>query len=128
MSDPNKIYIGQPGHMRLEIACALIHHAYGPCYLVGRCLTHRDYRHVDIRVILDDQAFLAEFGVPYETARHTPRWLCLSVGLSAYMAQATGLPVDLQIQSQTWSDLWFADERRVPVGNPITAEGGQSDV
>ncbi len=124
---PDKIYIGQPAHLHLDAACTLLHHAYGPCYLVGRCLTHRDYRHVDIRIILPDAEFAAEFGAGYEQARRTPRWICLCAGLGAYVAQATGLLVDLQIQSQAWSDRWFAAERRVPVGALLTPDGGGRD-
>jgi hypothetical protein len=124
---PDKIYVGQPGHLHLEAACTLLHHAFGPCYLVGPCLERRDYRHVDIRIILADDTFADLFGAGYEQARRTPRWIVLSAGLGAYLGQATGLPVDVQVQSQAWSDRWFADKRRVPVGALLMPDGGGPD-
>jgi hypothetical protein len=80
----------------LDEACRPIRQAFGtPPYLVGTAFTQRDFRDVDVRLILDDLAYdrLATGGLQLSP------FLGLAIG--EYLAARTGLPVDFQIQRQT---------------------------
>jgi hypothetical protein len=81
---------------RLNAACKVITETFDgrPPYLVGSALTDRDYRDVDVRMMLDDDMFAAMFG--------NPRWLALAnAAMSEWLVQSTGLPIDFQFQDTT---------------------------
>jgi hypothetical protein len=64
-------------------------------FLVGTALTSKDYRDVDVRIVLTD-----------ETVAHLDRILhrpTLGLALSHEGQRATGLPIDCQVQSLTES-------------------------
>lgn len=107
----NKIHVGQPGLGLLNIQCHLLAQAFGPCFLVGECLDRRDYRHVDVRMILPNDQFAMLFD------GQELRLALVGAGLTRLLSDASGLPVDFQIQSQAWSDARFADRPRVPIGD-----------
>lgn len=70
-------------------------------YLVGSALETKDYRDVDIRVMLDDDH---------------PLWLAvlaqwLDDGISVWGQTVTGLPIDFQLQRTNWANAEF-DGRR----------------
>lgn len=103
-------YIGAPACFALEQACQHLAEAFGDygCYQVGSSLERADWRDVDIRYILPNDEFLKLFpdAQIYEdgaggTWECDPRWLLLTVAISAWLKQQTGLPVDFQFQPQT---------------------------
>jgi hypothetical protein len=77
----------------LDNACRPIRAAFDRApMLVGSALRKRTYRDVDVRLILEDDDY----------ARLTvERWSMISIAISAYLAAATGLPVDFQVQQMT---------------------------
>ena len=79
----------------LDEACAPIAKALDTPYLVGTAFTAREYRDVDVRVMLEDDVYdrLASVG------EHVPTFLGLAIG--EYLAARTGLPIDFQIQRHT---------------------------
>lgn len=85
----------------LHHACAHIERAYGGygCYLVGSVLSRHDYRDVDVRCILSDDEFEALF--PKDADGLRPRWMLMSMALSAWLRYLTDLPIDFQFQKQT---------------------------
>lgn len=85
-------FLGPHEMRRLDLACVPIRHAFGEYpYLVGSVNTRRDYRDVDVRLILpDDHPVHAQGDI------HG-----LNFALSEYLRLTTGLPVDFQIQAQT---------------------------
>lgn len=89
-------YLSPPDFHRLNWACVPVHQAFGdPPYLVGSVLTRPDYRDVDLRLILADERCEEMF-------RDSPRLrLFLNCAVSDWIARATGLPVDFQLQSMT---------------------------
>ena len=111
----NKVYVGQPGLMLLDNYCRLLTEAYGPCYLVGACLERRDYRHVDIRMILPDGECEQLFGIrgPVQGAL---RGQLFCLGITKLLADISGLPVDFQIQSESRSNEHYANRRRETIG------------
>lgn len=102
------VYIGAPAVFALEQACQHLTKAFGDeggCYVVGSSLERPDWRDVDVRYILPDTEFQALFpdaclkGVG--EWEFDPRWLLLTVSISAWLSKQTGLPIDFQFQPQT---------------------------
>lgn len=99
-------YVGAPAVFALELACQHINEAFGDygCYLVGSALERPDWRDIDVRFIMPDEAFAQLFpdtNVSPGTWLHHPRWLLLTTSISAWLKAQTGLPVDFQIQPQS---------------------------
>lgn len=112
------VYIGAPACFALEQACQHINAAFGGygCYVVGSSLDRADWRDVDVRMILSDD----EFNKLFPDSGHDhhwesdPRWLLLTVSISAWLSKQTGLPIDFQFQPQT-----HANERHKGKRNPV---------
>jgi hypothetical protein len=101
------IHIGAPACFMLEEAIRPVCAAFGAyqgsggCYVVGSSLERPDWRDVDVRLMLDDAAFVREFPNAGEHWEHDARWLLLTIALSEYLSKRTGLPIDFQFQPQT---------------------------
>lgn len=95
-------YIGAPEFFDLNAACQVITQAYGCClYLVGSSLEKRDFRDVDLRLILDDAAFDAMFPGIGSNWSLDARWSLMCSAISLWLAKRSGLKIDFQIQRQT---------------------------
>ena len=100
-------WLPSPHFYSLNQACYLINKAFRGgfgCYLVGSSLERRDYRDVDVRLILDDAEYERIFRAPGDGAAGgwvNPLWSLLCTSLSLWLRQQTELPVDFQIQSMT---------------------------
>ena len=97
-------YIGAPAVFALELALQQVCAAFGEgaCYHVGSSLERPDWRDVDVRMILDDEKFKREFPNVHPGAWELdPKWLLLTVSISAWLSKASGLPIDFQIQPMT---------------------------
>lgn len=95
----------------LDEACKPLAEAFDATpYLVGTALARDGYRDVDVRLILDDDAYaqLGEVG-----GGHTVAFLGLAIG--EYLAARTGLPVDFQIQERSAANATHAGPRN-PLG------------
>lgn len=77
-------------------------------YLVGTAQTGGDYRDVDVRTILDD----AVFDRVFPSAEVWQAWCFLTC---EWLARATGLPVDYQVQRRTEANAQH-DGPRNPLG------------
>lgn len=95
-------YVPAPHYYNLNQACALINKAFpnGQCYLVGSSLVRRDYRDVDVRLILDDDEYARRFRSP-EGGWTDAYWSLLCTSITLWLRQQTDLPIDFQIQQQT---------------------------
>lgn len=93
----------------LDAACNLIRRAFDTPFLVGSAgiKGDRDYRDVDVRLILSDE----EFDRACPTRE---RWELLSLAIGDYLRIRTRLPVDFQIQRQT-----EANEKHSKWRNPL---------
>ncbi len=91
-----------PAALWLQEFGDLIFLAFGePPYQVGSSLTAKQWRDVDVRLILADEKYAAMgFGDP-KNPHESPRWVAFVLAFSALGKQMTGLPIDFQIQSQT---------------------------
>lgn len=122
MSQDRANYVGAPAMFHLQNACLFINEALddkrpsvktfgrgGSCYLVGSCLTKRDFRDVDVRFIMGDEQFTEMFGSVEEGhAWMHARWSLINTALADYLRRLTGLPIDFQIQSQTYANEKFS--------------------
>lgn len=108
---------GMPASIYLDEFGILVHDVFGEHpYLVGSALRGKDWRDVDVRLILDDETYIAwGFGTPTET-HHSPKWVALVLAFSALGTRMTGLPVDFQIQQRTWANDAYKNERRSALG------------
>lgn len=69
-------------------------------YHVGSSLDRKDWRDVDVRLILPDDEFEALFGTN-RSAGTNRRLSAVTLAFSALGKEMTGLPVDFQIQPET---------------------------
>jgi len=76
-----------------------------PAYLVGSaCGDSKAWRDVDIRVIIPDEQYEKEgYGHPHEQ-RTNSKWAGMCLAFSALGKEMTGLPIDFQIQQQTYAN------------------------
>ena len=106
--------LGQPDYMNLQAACMLVEHAFNEtCYLVGSATERRDFRDVDVRVIMADEKFNALFGDSGGSMK--PFYLLTCAAVSAWLRERTGLPVDFQIQRQSHANEGYGNHRRDPL-------------
>lgn len=110
-------YLPAPHFFLLNHACCIVNDAFDGlcCYLVGSCLLRRDYRDVDVRVILDDEHFDRLFpgatcGASHAPQRH-PLWSLMCTSIALMLKDQTGLPIDFQIQRQTQANEQFNGHR-----------------
>jgi hypothetical protein len=84
---------------RLDRACRDLWHMArtedGGVYLVGSANERPDFRDVDVRMVLPDEAFDRLFG------RERDLWRLFCYAVSRQLGADTGLPIDFQVQRQT---------------------------
>ena len=104
--------VGMPAALLLEEFGSQVWNAFGePPYLVGSALAGKDWRDVDVRLILDDEKYAAmELGDP-EYTHHNAKWVSLCLAYSALGKALTGLPIDFQIQQTTYANNKFKESR-----------------
>jgi hypothetical protein len=78
-------------------------------YIVGSCLERKDYRDVDVRMIMEDTA--------YERLANRMNVPRLNHVVSMWGQRATGLPIDFQVQQRTAANEKYPGVgRRHPLG------------
>jgi hypothetical protein len=107
--------VGSPGFFLLNQACLVVRHAFGSVFLVGSAIASKDHRDVDVRVIVDDDQYGRLFPGLTGNPRLHPLWSLLCSSISVHLSQASGLPVDFQIQAQTVANEKHPGQR-IPLG------------
>lgn len=74
-------------------------------YHVGSSITRKDYRDVDVRLIVSDELFDRLFGKIDPTPAKLNLWFLMCWALSEWMQKRTGLPIDFQIQSMAMANV-----------------------
>ena len=95
-------WVPAPHFYNLNQACMIINKALGEsfgCYLVGSSLTRRDYRDIDVRFIMADDAYDRMFR--NDAGYTNPLWSLMCTTISLWLRQQTDLPIDFQIQRMT---------------------------
>lgn len=98
--------IGMPHSLYLQEFGSRVWDAFGTNpYQVGSTLngTQRAWRDVDVRLILDDDAYKAMFPDIRDLSdeHYDPKWVALCMAFSELGRKMTGLPIDFQIQKQS---------------------------
>lgn len=110
-------HIGAPACFALEMACKQLNAAFdGQCYVVGSVLQRPDWRDVDVRMMMDDAAFVTLFpnagGVEYGHWEFDHRWTLMTVAITAWLRTMTGLPVDFQFQPSSFANVRHKGKRQ----------------
>ena len=108
------IYLSVEQLWRLAHAVRPVEDAFGgqTAYLVGSVLRRPDWRDVDVRIILPDRDFECLFvPAPPETLTDQFRML-IQTAVSGMLRDATGLPVDFQVQRMTDANGLYPDGER----------------
>ena len=112
-----EIGVGMPAFLYLEEFGSQVWHAFGHLpYLVGTALVGKEWRDVDVRLILSDEEYFALFGERARIERTCGKWVALCLAFSALGKQMTGLPIDFQIQQQTKANEQFKGQPRQGLG------------
>ena len=107
---------GGPQSMLLERWAQWIADAFGvKPYLVGSSVGRKDWRDIDVRLMLDDEQWQHWIGDARQPYRCDPRWSLLCSALSAHGSQQTGLPIDFQIQRISEANEMYPHEPRLPL-------------
>jgi hypothetical protein len=91
------------------------------CYHVGSSLFSKDWRDVDVRLILPDTEFSALFGSVHAAAETCPALAAVTLAFSALGQQMTGLPIDFQIQTLTHANEKYPHNRSPLIEYPGSA-------
>ena len=104
MTDRPMVGVGMPAALHLDAFGREINDAFGHLpYLVGTAAVGKTWRDVDVRLILPDDEFDQLFPpVPFDQA--DGRWGLICAAISELARQRTGLPVDFQIQRQSYAN------------------------
>jgi len=94
-------FVPAPHFFNLNHACTIINDAFDGfgCYLVGSSIERRDYRDVDVRYIMADEAYDRLFRGAGGT--YNPLWSLMCMTITVWLRQQTDLPIDFQVQRQT---------------------------
>lgn len=94
--------VGMPMALKLDEFGSHIWSVFGePPYLVGSALRGKDWRDVDVRMIISDEEWDRwNFGDPCCPHRNE-KWVSLCQAYAALGNQMTNLPIDFQIQQRT---------------------------
>ena len=103
------MFVGMPAALMLHEFGSQVWHAFGePPYLVGSALRGKQWRDVDVRLILEDKEYeRLGLGDPLYPQQNG-KWVALVMAFSALGKQMTGLPIDFQIQQMTRANKEYA--------------------
>jgi hypothetical protein len=98
------------------------------CYQVGSSLTSKDWRDVDVRLLLPDDEFAERFG-DVQGAEVNAKLASVTLAFCALGQQMTGLPVDFQIQPLTYANTTYPEPRSalIEIERLVAGEGGERD-
>lgn len=104
--------LGAPDFFLLDQACVYVRYAFESVpYLVGSSILRRDYRDVDVRVMLDDERYGRLFPGIIRPARTHALWSLLCSSISLQLQRASGLPVDFQVQRADEANEMYQGQR-----------------
>lgn len=96
---PVKIGTGMPASILLQTFGVWLRDAFGhTAYQVGSSVYGKQWRDVDVRLMLPDDEFYALFPGYRFMHQIDAKWSLICAAISALGQQQTGLPIDFQIQ------------------------------
>ena len=104
--------VGWPAQLWLHEFGRLVRQAFGhTAYLVGSAASGKDWRDVDVVVMLPADEWAAMFGSPPGRIAAVPKARALCMAFSALGQQMTGLPIDFKIQEAEWANQFHSGPR-----------------
>ncbi len=110
--------VGMPGSLLLHEFGSIVWDAFGnpPFHVGSSVLNKRDWRDVDVRMILSDEEWdRMGLGDPKD-CQMNPKWRAFAIAFSALGKQMTGLPIDFQLQRMTEANTEFGGCVRSAIG------------
>lgn len=106
---PVLIGTGMPASILLQTFGVWVRDAFGHTpYQVGSSVHGKEWRDVDVRLILPDDEFDALFPGYRSGHQIDAKWSFLCAAISALAKQQTGLPIDFQVQRQSEANERFS--------------------
>jgi hypothetical protein len=123
-------YLPSPHYFNLNHAVKVIDEAFDGnvgIYLVGSSLHKRDYRDVDVRLILRDEAYERLFGPKETTEHYVALWSLMCSSIALWLSQQTELPIDFQIQCMSRANEMYPskEHKRAALGVFLHYPGAQ---
>lgn len=104
--------VGMPAGIRLIKFGVMVRDYFGEIsYHVGSSLETKQWRDVDVRLILDDADFEQRFG-KNKSAETNPKLASITLAFAALGKEMTGLPIDFQIQPQSHANKVYGGKTR----------------
>src|SRR5215469_1708492 len=105
--------VGMPADLLLQEFASQVWAAFGDVpYLVGSALEGKQWRDVDVRLILSDEEYeRLGLGDP-KYPNSNEKWVSLVLAYSALGKAMTGLPIDFQIQQQSYANEHFGSSAK----------------
>lgn len=95
-------FVGMPAFLHLSTFAQAVEEVFGELpYLTGSAMHRKDWRDVDVRLILPDKKYAEWFGSCEHPQWTNPKWNTMCCAFSALGRSMTGLPIDFQIQWQS---------------------------
>jgi hypothetical protein len=117
---PVLIGTGMPATTLLEAFGQWIYDAFGEtAYQVGSSTKGKTWRDVDVRLMLDDDAFHALFPGYRAAHQRDAKWSLLCAAISELGKRLTGLPIDFQIQPATEANKRYGRPHEGHYRNPL---------
>lgn len=108
--------VGAPAATLLDIFGRMIFDVFGEYpYQVGSSNQTTQWRDVDVRVMLDDEVYNAQYGDPNSTIPNRKR-LLTELAFSLLGQKITGLPIDFQIQQHSHANEHYKGRRNCLIG------------
>jgi hypothetical protein len=107
------IGVGMPQWILLNHFGKLVYDAFGDFpYLVGSSTKGKQWRDVDVRLILSDEEYENLFGRLELAPIINKKWSAMCLAFSILGKEITGLPIDFQIDQQTDANKKYPTEDR----------------
>ena len=119
MKPKPEIGVGQPAYFKLNAFASWVDKAFGEgfgVYLVGSSALSKQWRDVDVRLILPDEDYDTLFPTGRSPVQAHPRYALLCAAISALGKELTGLPIDFQIDRQADVNAQTKGQIRVALG------------
>lgn len=110
------IGVGMPAWIKLNQFGSEVRAFFGHTpYLVGSAARAKEWRDVDVRLILADEEFDAIFGELTRPRCLNEKWNAACLAWTARGREITALPIDFQIDRQTEANRVYGGEMRHPL-------------
>lgn len=111
--------VGHPAYLWLNEFGAVLQSAFGcTAYQVGSSVDSKQWRDVDVVLIMDDDLYVEWFGADTHHAQLSPLCHALTLAFCELGKRMTGLPIDFKFQQQSQANERFKGVRNALILQP----------